>query len=178
MSALGVRRDKAALSSGCKSHPVTAPAGSNRSSHEVTNWLKPSECGSPIGDSASVQAATRVNAEFMSGQYGHVLSNALNLRCSAIAALVWSHAITLTSTGFRPLDESDLRVAASVDGLISVCRNGPTPNFCRAAMATAGDGVSQYGPYRVHGRKRTRAGWVRRFGVRDAGGVQGRRCQV
>src|SRR6476620_290044 len=33
MSALGVRRDKAALSSGCKPHPATAPAGSNRSSH-------------------------------------------------------------------------------------------------------------------------------------------------
>jgi potassium-transporting ATPase KdpC subunit len=32
-SASGVRRDKAALSSGCKSHPATAPAGSNRSSH-------------------------------------------------------------------------------------------------------------------------------------------------
>ena len=28
-----VRRDKAALSSGCKPHPATAPAGSNRSSH-------------------------------------------------------------------------------------------------------------------------------------------------
>ena len=28
-----VRRGKAALSSGCKSHPATAPAGSNRSSH-------------------------------------------------------------------------------------------------------------------------------------------------
>jgi hypothetical protein len=33
MSVLGVRRAKAALSSGCKSHPATAPAGSNRSSH-------------------------------------------------------------------------------------------------------------------------------------------------
>ena len=32
-AALGVRRGKAALSSGCKSHPATAPAGSNRSSH-------------------------------------------------------------------------------------------------------------------------------------------------
>src|SRR5208283_1116355 len=32
-TALGVRREKAALSSGCKSHPATAPAGSNRSSH-------------------------------------------------------------------------------------------------------------------------------------------------
>ena len=33
MSVHGVRRDKAALSSGCKPHPATAPAGSNRSSH-------------------------------------------------------------------------------------------------------------------------------------------------
>ena len=32
-AALGVRREKAALSSGCKSHPATAPAGSNRSRH-------------------------------------------------------------------------------------------------------------------------------------------------
>src|ERR1022692_4201399 len=30
---------------------------------EVTKWLKPSECGSRIGGRASVQAATRVNAE-------------------------------------------------------------------------------------------------------------------
>ena len=33
MAAPGVRREKAALSSGCKAHPATAPAGSNRSSH-------------------------------------------------------------------------------------------------------------------------------------------------
>ena len=33
LSAKGVRRDKAAFSSGCKPHPATAPAGSNRSSH-------------------------------------------------------------------------------------------------------------------------------------------------
>ena len=33
MSHMGVRRDKAALSSGCKPHPATAPAGINRSSH-------------------------------------------------------------------------------------------------------------------------------------------------
>jgi hypothetical protein len=32
-TAEGVRRAKAALSSGCKAHPATAPAGSNRSSH-------------------------------------------------------------------------------------------------------------------------------------------------
>src|SRR3984885_3297568 len=33
MSGLGVRRAKAALSSGCKPHPTTAPVGSNRTSH-------------------------------------------------------------------------------------------------------------------------------------------------
>jgi hypothetical protein len=33
MSDLGVRRGKAALSSGCKAHPAIAPAGSNRSSN-------------------------------------------------------------------------------------------------------------------------------------------------
>ena len=48
-SLTGVRREKAALSSGCKSHPATAPAGSSRSSYggdeiaeafgmRVTNW--------------------------------------------------------------------------------------------------------------------------------------------
>jgi hypothetical protein len=30
---VGVRREKVALSSGCKSRPATAPAGSNRSSY-------------------------------------------------------------------------------------------------------------------------------------------------
>jgi hypothetical protein len=49
MSETGARRDKAALSSGCKPHPANAPAGSNRSSYggtevaeacgkRVTNW--------------------------------------------------------------------------------------------------------------------------------------------
>jgi hypothetical protein len=49
LAASGVRRDKAALSSGCKSHPANAPAGSSRSSYggdevaeafgkRVTNW--------------------------------------------------------------------------------------------------------------------------------------------
>ncbi len=66
MSELGVRRDKAAFSSGCKAHPATAPAGSSRSSQggnelaeafgmRVTNWC-----------SARVQAATKVNAEQIS----------------------------------------------------------------------------------------------------------------
>src|SRR5882757_6961442 len=63
MSVRGVRRGKAALSSGCKSHPATAPAGSSRSSQGGNELVKPSECVSRIGDSASVQAVTRVNAE-------------------------------------------------------------------------------------------------------------------
>jgi transposase len=33
MTVPGVRRAKAALSSGCKPHPANGPAGSNRSSH-------------------------------------------------------------------------------------------------------------------------------------------------
>jgi hypothetical protein len=72
LSAFGVRREEAALSSGCKAHPATAPARSNRSSHEVTKWLKPSISVSRIGDSASVQAATRVNAEQASHDEGLV----------------------------------------------------------------------------------------------------------
>ena len=63
MSAKGVRRGKAAFSSGCKPHPATAPAGSIGAVMEETKWLKPSISVSRIGDSASVQAATRVNAE-------------------------------------------------------------------------------------------------------------------
>ena len=60
MTAPCVRREKAALSSGCKSHPANAPAGSNRSSHggdemaEVSSvWLVTYK-----GDGASVRAAT------------------------------------------------------------------------------------------------------------------------
>jgi hypothetical protein len=64
MSAVGVRRAKAALSSGCKSHPATAlQPEAIGAVMEETKWLKPSISVSRIGDSASVQAATRVNAE-------------------------------------------------------------------------------------------------------------------
>ena len=64
MSAPGVRRDRAALSSGCKSHPATAPAGSNRSSYGGNEVAEAFGMRVTIyGDSASVQAVTRVNAE-------------------------------------------------------------------------------------------------------------------
>ena len=55
MSPNGVRREKAALSSGCKSHPATAPAGSNRSSYggnEVAEAF--GKRVTKYGDSASV----------------------------------------------------------------------------------------------------------------------------
>jgi len=41
MAALRVRREKVALSSGCKSHPAIAPAGSN--SKKVLGGLTPDE---------------------------------------------------------------------------------------------------------------------------------------
>src|SRR5262249_22679383 len=56
--------DKAALSSGCKPHPaISLPPEAIGAVMGVTKWLKPSISVSRIGDSASVQAATRVNAE-------------------------------------------------------------------------------------------------------------------
>src|SRR5580704_14713447 len=63
-SAVGVRREKAALSIGCKSHPATAPAGSNRSRHGGDEMSEAfGKRVTKYGDRASVQAATRVNAE-------------------------------------------------------------------------------------------------------------------
>jgi hypothetical protein len=54
MTALGVRRDKAALSSGCKSHPANSlPPEAIGAVMEATKWLKPSISVSRFGDSAS-----------------------------------------------------------------------------------------------------------------------------
>jgi predicted transcriptional regulator len=51
MAAIGVRRDKAALSSGCKSHPANAlQPEATGAVMEETKWLKPSDSGSRIGD--------------------------------------------------------------------------------------------------------------------------------
>jgi hypothetical protein len=64
MTEMGVRRDKAALSSGCKSHPATSlQPEATGAGMEETKCLKPSDSGHEFGDRASVQAATRVNAE-------------------------------------------------------------------------------------------------------------------
>ena len=59
MTADGVRRGKAALSSGCKAHPANSlPPEAIGAVMEVTKWLKPSISVPRIGGSASVQAAT------------------------------------------------------------------------------------------------------------------------
>ena len=52
------------FSSGCKAHPATSlQPEATGAGMEETKCLKPSDSGSRIGDRASVQAATRVNAE-------------------------------------------------------------------------------------------------------------------
>src|ERR1019366_1826540 len=63
MSEMGVRREKAALSSGCKSHPATAPAGSNRSSHGGNEVAEASGYGPAFKPSASFGKAFGRNAE-------------------------------------------------------------------------------------------------------------------
>jgi hypothetical protein len=72
MSAEGVRRENAALSSGCKSHPVIAPTGSSRSGYggdEIAEAF--GKRVTIYGDSASVQAVMRVNAEQASKRTMH-----------------------------------------------------------------------------------------------------------
>ena len=65
MSASGVRRDKAALSSGCKPHPaISLQPEATGAGMEATKCLKPSvKRVTKYADSARVQAVTRVNAE-------------------------------------------------------------------------------------------------------------------
>ena len=63
MSASGVRRAKAAFPVGANPTRQSLQPEAIGAVMEVTKWLKPSISVSRIGDSASVQAATRVNAE-------------------------------------------------------------------------------------------------------------------
>jgi DHA1 family bicyclomycin/chloramphenicol resistance-like MFS transporter len=60
MSEMGVRRAKAALSNGCKSHPATAPTGSNRSSHgrRETRILSQAPTAFPLKVNAVLRAMT------------------------------------------------------------------------------------------------------------------------
>jgi hypothetical protein len=68
MAAAGVRRAKAALSSGCKPHPATAPEAIG-AVMEVTKWLKPSISVSRIGDSASVAAKRFILDDKIAGTF-------------------------------------------------------------------------------------------------------------
>ena len=60
-----MRREKAWIFSGCKSRPATlvAPAGSNRSGGGGNETAEAFDAKGRLGDSASRQAVTRVNAE-------------------------------------------------------------------------------------------------------------------
>ncbi len=63
MSALGVRRAKAAFFSGCKSHPATiAPAGSNPSSHG----------GDEMAEASGVEGHELVSLDFRCGSNSEV----------------------------------------------------------------------------------------------------------
>src|SRR5438270_6225937 len=63
MSGSGVSREKAALSVGASPTRQPLQPETIGAVMEETKWLKPSVSVSRIGDSASVQAVTRVNAE-------------------------------------------------------------------------------------------------------------------
>src|SRR5258708_34859376 len=63
MSVLGVRRAKAAFPVGASPTRQPLQPEAIGAVMEETKWLKPSLSVAQIGDSASVQAATRVNAE-------------------------------------------------------------------------------------------------------------------
>jgi hypothetical protein len=63
MSAPGVRGEKAMPSSGCKPSRQPLEPEAIEAVMEVTKWLKPSTSVLRIGDSTSVQAAMRLNAE-------------------------------------------------------------------------------------------------------------------
>src|SRR5260370_39155057 len=62
-AASGVRRGKAALSSGASPTRQPLQPEAIGAVMEATKWLKPSISVSRTGDSASVEAATRVNVE-------------------------------------------------------------------------------------------------------------------
>src|SRR5215467_752527 len=63
MAAWGVRRERRRFPVGASPTRRPLRPEATGAAKEVTIWLKPSECASRIGDSASVQAVTRVNAE-------------------------------------------------------------------------------------------------------------------
>src|SRR6266702_7095969 len=63
MSGLGVRRERRRFPVGARPTRQPLQPEATGAVMEATKWLKPLVSGSRIGDRASVQAATRVNAE-------------------------------------------------------------------------------------------------------------------
>jgi hypothetical protein len=71
MSRMGVRRDKAAFFSGCKSHPATiAAAGSNRSNHGENE----------VAEASGVEGHELVSLDFCCGSIATVSGDAGNVR--------------------------------------------------------------------------------------------------
>ncbi len=71
MTAVGVRRGKAAFFSGCKSHPATiAPAGSNRSSHG----------GGEMAEAFGIARHELVGVDFRCGSKAEVQRGLRNVR--------------------------------------------------------------------------------------------------
>ena len=71
MSAVGVRRAKAAFFSGCKSHPTIAPAGSNRSGHG----------GDEIAEAVGIACHELVSLDFRCGSTTDSRDPTGNVRC-------------------------------------------------------------------------------------------------
>ena len=106
--------------SGCKPHPANAPAGSNRSSHGGNKWLKPSISVSRIGDSASVQAVTRVNAEQASKRAMRIAE--LQAEAVLIDSIAASDSVLMMWVTNQHLDQGiDLMRAAGFISAITGC---------------------------------------------------------
>jgi hypothetical protein len=124
MSVLGMRREKAALSSGCKSHPASAPAESNRSSEiaeafgkRVTSTLR--ERGVPhgafieLGDrSARVGVESRLTSDRLlardRGRRRLVMVTVLDclLMQKAVCAVGMGIVVALCHSPSRPLPQA------------------------------------------------------------------------
>jgi hypothetical protein len=87
VSVFGVRRGKAALSMGARPTRQPLQPEAIGAVMEATKWLKPSISVSRIGDSASVQAAMRMNAEQASKMANNQHSVSPDIECARMAWL-------------------------------------------------------------------------------------------
>jgi hypothetical protein len=95
---------------------------------EVTKWLKPSDSVSRIGDSASVQAATRVNAE-------QALYGAFEVKHLFHGILHFLHSSFFVRLGI-PFLRPDLQYCKA--GARRSCQGWPSPQPCGVLRALPG----------------------------------------